>query len=86
MTAKNFEKYCKRNELIKIVPTDFSISFHFTNNRVINANHGIDGIIYTKLKKSKNNASLMTSLLEMTSLYYDQYVKKYGTPTNHLYE
>lgn len=81
MTAKNFKIYCKRNKIIKIIPTDYGVSFHFIKNRVIEASCGIDGIIYTKLRKNKVTSTklLFNQLNEMMPEIINQFSEKYGT-------
>lgn len=80
MTAAKFEKYCKRNKPTKIIPTDDGITFHFKVRVVIQVTNGIDGLIYSKWRKYKKDASkaLIADLSEAAPMYFDNLKRKYG--------
>lgn len=80
MTPNNFKKYCQRNKLVKIVPTEYCIDLFFKGNKRIVVRSGIDGLIYSIWKKPKDGATkkLITDLNSLMPDMVDNLIKKYG--------
>lgn len=80
MTPANFKRYCQRNKLIRVTPTEFCIDFFFENGKRIVARTTYDGIEYNIWKKPKPGASkqLFADLNALIPDIAKHYKERYG--------
>lgn len=81
MTATNFQKYCKKNKILKVETDACQIVFYFKNGKRIDVSCGYDGFEYRFWSKPKPNATkgLVDDLNLLMPNYYKNLTEKYLT-------